>query len=296
MIKHKHNRLRPPYAWYGGKQWLGRIIYRYMPPHTRFVDLFTGSAAILFAKPPSPIEIINDLDSGVVTFFRVLRDPTKLTELRRLLTLTPYSREEFRHCSKHWEDFPTDVLRAWAWYVAVRQARNGEFGASWSREKECSSRGIPKNVGRWLSSIDRLPEIHARLQGVQIENLDFRRIIHRLDHPETWFYADPPYVWGTRSSGGYSHEMTDRDHVDLVGLLLDLKGMCLLSGYKTPLYEPLEENGWLREEFETVCFASPLLVQRDDEGSGMTKPKRVECLWLSPNLQSALNEARLKAA
>jgi hypothetical protein len=55
MIAYRHDRLRPPYAWFGGKQWLGKIIYRYIPPHKRFVDLFTGSAAILCAKPPSPI-------------------------------------------------------------------------------------------------------------------------------------------------------------------------------------------------------------------------------------------------
>lgn len=294
MIEHKHTVLRPPISWFGGKQWLGRIIYRYTPPHTRFVDLFTGSAAILFAKPPSPIEVINDLDSGIVTFYRVLRDPMKLHELQRLLTLTPDSREEFRYCSKHWEEFPTDVLRAWAWYVAIRQARSGVFGSNWATGTEYSSRGIAKTVSRWLSSIERLPEIHARLQGVQIENLDFRRLIQRLDHPETWFYADPPYVWNTRSRGTYSHEMTDEDHIDLVGLFLNLKGMCLLSGYKTPLYEPLEENGWLREEFETFCYVSPILVPTDD--GHLTKPKRVECLWLSPNLQRALREAPLKAA
>lgn len=296
MIEHKHVGLRPPVSWFGGKQWLGRIIHRYTPPHTRFVDLFTGSAAILFAKPPSPIEIINDLDSGVVNFYRVLRDPAKLAELQRLLSLTPYSREEFRHCSKHWETYSDDVLRAWAWYVAIRQARSGVFSTSWAREKDHSRQGIARKVSRWLSSIERLPEIHARLQGIQIENLDFRRIIQSFDHPEAWFYADPPYVWDTRSSGGYSHEMTDGDHVDLVGLLLNLKGMCLLSGYKTPLYEPLEESGWLREEFETVCYvSSPILVPTDD-GFRSTRPKRVECLWLSPNLQRALNEARLKAA
>lgn len=295
MIENKHDRLRPPYAWFGGKQWLGRVIYRYIPPHKRFVDLFTGSAAILCAKPPSPIEIINDLDSGIVNFYRVLRDPVKLPDLLHLLSLTLWSREEHRHCTKHWKDYSDDVQRAWAWYVAVKQTWNGSFGSGWARQKNRVSRGMAKNVSDWLSSIELLPEIHTRLQRVQIENLDFRRVIPIFDYPDTWFYADPTYVHSTRGRGRYAHEMTDGDHVDLVGLLLDLKGTCLLSGYKTSIYEPLEESGWLREEFQTVCYASSLLVPTGD-GSKMKRPERVECLWLSPNLQKALREARSKAA
>jgi len=50
---------------------------------------------MLFAKPPSPVEVYNDLDSGLVNFFRVLRDPDKFEEFHRKVSLTPYAREEF---------------------------------------------------------------------------------------------------------------------------------------------------------------------------------------------------------
>ena len=74
--------LRPPFAWFGGKHWLAKRIHRYMPLHQRYVDLFAGSASILFAKPRSPVEVINDLDSGVVNFYRVLRNPVKFRSFK----------------------------------------------------------------------------------------------------------------------------------------------------------------------------------------------------------------------
>jgi DNA adenine methylase len=275
--------LRPPFAWFGGKQCLARRIHRYMPSHKRYVDLFAGSACILFAKPRVPIEVINDLDSGVVNFCRVLRDPEKYPELQRLASLTPYSREEFCDCKKRWNSYSDDVQRAWAWFVAARQARNGLYGMSWSRETADHRRGISMNVSRWLSGIDSLSEVHKRLQGVQVENQDFRKILPKFDSPQTWFYADPPYVLSTRSDTRYHEDMFDEDHVDLVGLLLNLEGMVLLSGYKRSIYEPLESNGWKREEFETVCYSSS--VARYGQ-----RPSRTECLWLSPNLQKALEQ------
>lgn len=281
--------LRPPFSWFGGKQWLTRIIHRYTPPHSCFIDLFAGSACILLAKPRTPIEVINDLDSGVVNFYRVLRDSEKFPELQRLVSLTPYSREEFNHCKKFWEDYADDVQRAWAWFVSARQARNGLYGGSWSRETADHRRGIAMNVSRWLSGIDALPEVHKRLQGVQIENQDFRKILNKFDSAQTWFYADPPYVQSTRSDTRYHEDMNDSDHLDLGGLLLDLKGMCLLSGYETSIYEPLEISGWKREEFKTVCYTSPIPRSEPGEESNQ-RPPRKECLWLSPNLQKALEQ------
>jgi DNA adenine methylase len=289
MIAIKKHKPSSPLHYFGGKGWLSRKIHRYMPPHKAYVELFAGSAKILFTKPPSPVEVINDLDSGLVNFFRVLRHPIKYLELQKLAALTPYSREEFTYCKKHWEEHTDDVLRAWAWYVAARQARCGLFGSSWSCETKPAGGRIAKNVGGWLSSIEHLPEFHQRLSRVQVENQDFRNIIPKFDSPDTWFYADPPYVQGTRSSGEYTHEMTDNDHVDLVNLLLNLKGTCLLSGYPHPIYEPLEMMGWRREEFKVFCYAAKV-IKSAGEGVKGTRPTRTECLWLNPNLQKVLEE------
>lgn len=65
--------------------------------------------------------------------------------------------------------------------------------------------------------------------------------------------------------------MSNDDHKRLASQILSLQGMCVLSGYQTPLYEPLEQAGWKRIEIET--FAS----------TSKNRAMRVECLWISPN-------------
>src|SRR3954471_23822281 len=96
------HRLRSPITWFGGKGMLARKIAPLFPPHHCYVEPFCGGASCLFAKPPSPVEVINDLDSDIVTFFRVLRDPQKFEAFYRLAALTPYSREEYCRHRANW--------------------------------------------------------------------------------------------------------------------------------------------------------------------------------------------------
>jgi len=50
----------------------------------------------------------------------------------------------------------------------------------------------------------------------------------------------------TRREGGYDCELTEDDHRELVGILLELKAKVILSGYAHPIYEPLMQAGWER--------------------------------------------------
>jgi DNA adenine methylase len=84
--------MRPPTQYLGSKGRLGPWIASLLPPHRTYVEPFAGSAAVLFAKPPSPTEVINDRDGDLVCLFRVLRD--RGPELARALQLTPYARAE----------------------------------------------------------------------------------------------------------------------------------------------------------------------------------------------------------
>lgn len=87
-----------PFAWYGGKEALAPRLVSLLPKHDVYCEVFGGSGALLFAKAPSRLEIFNDLDSGVVNFFRVLRNAEQFQELVRALKLTPYAREEYYQC------------------------------------------------------------------------------------------------------------------------------------------------------------------------------------------------------
>jgi DNA adenine methylase len=226
-----------------------------------------------------------------VNFWRVLRDPEQFEQLHRLITLTPYSRQEFKECDATWDQSDDAVERARRWYVMVRQAFSahdvGSLGWSYCRSED--ARGMSKSVSKWLTNLELLPAIHARWMRVQIENDDFRAILERYDTPATLFYLDPPYVPATRKRGGYRHELTLGDHEDLVRYLLRLQGMAILSGYAHPVYDALEDAGWTRLDIPTTCKATGRTRATGLLGDGAlkhsAKHQRIESVWISPTAQ-----------
>jgi len=278
--------IRSPVRWLGGKTFM---LKRLLPiftkyPHKRYVEPFGGAATVLLAKPPVEIEVYNDLDDGLVNFFKVVADERTFDRFRRKVSLLPYARSLWEECRDTWNDQTDPVERAVRWFVVMRQTFGGVFAKSWGSAVTTSARGMVSTCSAWLRSVELLPELHARLQRVQIERLDFRRCIERYDGPETLFYCDPPYITGLRRGGRYREEMSDDDHRDLVELLLTIEGHAVLSGYPNEIYRPLEEAGWERFEFDVVCRAAAKTRVSGLLGEGcMTgKQRRIEAIWCSP--------------
>lgn len=275
-------RLRSPIVWFGGKSAMVPKLKPLLPPpqsYKIYVEVFGGGANLLFAKESVGIEVYNDLDSGLVTFFRVLRDPKKFTKFYHYAINTPYSREEFKFCRDSWPECKDEALKAYRWFVKNRMSFAG-LGRSWGRTVTSSTRGMAEAPASWMSILELLPVIHHRLRGVQIEQKDFRAILTEYDTPETFFYCDPPYVLETRRDGKYTHEMTLEDHQDLVQILLQLKGKAILSGYAHPVHQPLEAAGWERRDFETTCTTTGRT--RGSRHLTREQLKRIESVWVSP--------------
>jgi DNA adenine methylase len=272
-------RLRSPVVWFGGKGNMVAKLLPLFPEHKIYVEPFGGGASLLFAKEPSAVEVYNDLDDGLVTLFRVLRDPDKFGRFYHYAINTPYSRSEWKEC-RNWQDYPDDVVRAWRWFILIRQSFAG-LRHSWGRSVTTSHRGMAETASSWLSALEMIPEIHRRLMRVQIEQKDFRAILKEYDTPETLFYCDPPYVLETRKDGRYIHEMTEDDHRELVEILLGLQGKVIFSGYVHPVYDALVEAGWERKDFQIFCaVAGHTRTGKKIPGEAM---KRVESVWMSPS-------------
>ena len=90
----KVEKLRSPIRRFGGKTHLLGKLLPHICKHHVYTESFGGGAALLFAKAPSPVEVLNDLDGGIVNLFKVLSDPFLFEEFYRLVCLTPYSREQ----------------------------------------------------------------------------------------------------------------------------------------------------------------------------------------------------------
>lgn len=268
--------MKPPIPYYGAKGRLAPWIASLLPPHRLYVEPFCGSAAVLFAKPPSQYEVINDIDNNVITFFRMLRERPE--ELVRACQLTPYARTEYR--AARLDEDVDDLERARRVFVRATQAFNGD-GLSAGRSGSWSSGARPGDsyVPRVRARADRLYEVAGRLRGVLIEYKDALDLIPAYDGPDAAFYVDPPYLRSTRSSlhlgdrrrSDYRHDMPDEDdHRVLAKVLTGLDGAVLLSGYDSELYRELYAGWWQ---------ASVAVTRPTTNRAGGTASSAVEVVW-----------------
>lgn len=82
-------------SYFGGKSRLVKTLLPLIPPHTGYIEVFSGAAWLLFAKPEedSKSEIINDINSELVTLYRVVQN--HLDEFVRYLRWILMARDQF---------------------------------------------------------------------------------------------------------------------------------------------------------------------------------------------------------
>lgn len=237
--------LRPPFAYPGGKSRLVQAILPKLPYRHGYIEPFGGSGIILLNRRPSKLEVFNDRYSGVVAFYRCLRDEDKLWKLCDKIEHTIHSREDFIWCKKTWyEDTISDVERAFRWYYMITYSFSS-LGRNYGRSIKGGS-----GIGKLRNKIRLLPIIHERLKQVQIENQDWRECIRDYDSSKNVFYVDPPYI--DANTGIYPEKMTRNDHRDLLDIIFNSKGFFAVSGYSNPLYE---NKDW-DDRFEWKSFVS----------------------------------------
>jgi DNA adenine methylase len=278
--------LKSPLTIMGGKTYMLKYLIPLIPKHKTYVEVFAGSAQLFFAKDPSLIEVVNDVHGNMINFYKVLRSEKRFKKLVKLCNLTPHSREQFYKCRSSLSE-GSSVIRAWKFFTVVRQCFSGRISSpSWGRSVTECTNGRANAVDQYLKAIERLPEAHSRMQDAQIENQDFRKIIKAYDRKSTFFYLDPPYIMDTRHGNDkYNHEMSDKDHKDLISLLLDLKGKALISGYNHRIYSKLEKAGWNKQEFIKISYAAASTKQSGLLGKGSkVLQARTEVIWYNYSL------------
>jgi DNA adenine methylase len=263
-------KLRSPARYPGGKSYMVRHILPLLPAHHTFVETHGGSAAVLLNKPPSPVEVYNDIDGDLTNLFRVVRDHGEA--FRRALSLTPYSEAEFdRVMAEDHHEQADPVERARRLFVKLRMSMGGA-GKSFAYTLHRVRRGMADVVSGYLSSIDEhLPAVIERLRTVQILNRPAEEVIPKWDGPDTVTYMDPPYAHESRQTTDlYRFEMSDEDHVRLAEVAHACKGKVLVSGYDCPLYRKLYGD-WRAVRVEMANHAA----------GGKTKRRMTEVVWLN---------------
>lgn len=230
---------------YPGSKWrIAKWIINYFPDHHSYLELFFGSGAVLFNKPRSHIETVNDLDGNVVNLFKWIKnDPEKLAHE---IYFTPYARVVYEDA---FVSVPEDSLQqAVNSYICLNMGHgfrtNGEK-VGWKNDVQGRERAYA--AVDWCKLPEKILQAAERLRGVQIECRPAVELIRRFNSPKVLIYADPPYMLGTRHGKQYLCEMDDPDHEELLDALLAHKGPVLLSGYDNDLYNDRLRN-WHREE------------------------------------------------
>jgi DNA adenine methylase len=276
--------MRSPFPWFGGKATpkIQNKILSLLPKHDFYVEPFGGGGSILIAKEASKVEVYNDVNRGVVNFFRVISDIEMFSKFIARTSLLPVSRELFEEYARTWAGIHDPIEQAVRWYFVARQSFGGMFANSWGATVSSTTGGMAQTTASWKASFELLEKVHKRMQRVQIECSDWRDCLKRFSGKGWLAYCDPPYVTGARKAGGYEHELKDSDHTELIETLLDYDGSIVLSGYDHDIYKPLKSAGWEKIELSVVCMASGRTRQNGLQGEGKVKAtqKRTEIIWI----------------
>lgn len=216
-------KISPPAGYVGGKRRLaarlGELINSVS--HRAYAEPFVGMGGVFFRRDRRPpAEVINDLNGDVANLFRILQRhyPQFMDTLRFQLT----GRREFERLKLADPATLTDLERAGRFLYLQRIAFGGKVaGQTFGVDP---GRGGAFNLTR-LEPL--LADVHERLSGVVIENLDWLAFIDRYDREGTLFYLDPPYH-GSESE--YGPGLFGRDQFELMAeRLARLKGRFILS-------------------------------------------------------------------
>lgn len=218
----------PAAGYIGGKRNLASRLTRIIETidHDGYAEPFVGMGGVfLRRRERKRVEVINDVSGDVATFFRVLQEhyPYFLDMLRFRVA----SRAEFERLRAMPPERLTDLQRAARFLYLQRMSFGGKVsGRAFGVDK---TQGARFNVTK-LEPM--LADIHERLAGVVIEQLDYAAFIRRYDRAGMLFYLDPPY-WGCERD--YGQDVFGRSDFDqLADILAGIKGRFVLSINDTP--------------------------------------------------------------
>jgi DNA adenine methylase len=245
--------MNPFFCRLGNKSSIALKLIKIFPKHKIYVEPFVGSGAILFAKEPSEIEIINDLDDQVIKNFKLLKHAqTDLNKYNLRTNLQDMNKLTNRNPRK-----VTDKLLK-SLYLSCNTF---------------SSSGNGKIYGTWagISKVKNISFYKERLAKVKMYNEDYKKVINAYDSYDTFFYIDPPYE---NSDGLYKEHLMDYE--ELRNILTNIKGYFMIS---------LNDSKYLRNVFKGFVIKS-ITVNEKSQSNNLGK-KRKELIIMNYKLKAS---------
>lgn len=240
-----------------------------------FIDLCGGSGKVTLNIDKELFDnvIFNEIDKGICALFECLKDKEKTKVIMGDLERLDYSEYVFNTALQKLEDIEhLNVIDAAVYtYIVAKQ--------SWTANMERYNKS-GEYKGSYIDNIYELDGFYDDLINVEISNKDCRVLLK--EHQECIFdliYIDPPYVPDTMAHKETYGKLSwkDKDHEELVNLLLKTKAKIVLSGYDNNIYTRLVENGWTKIFLKTVHVSS--------SGTGR---KKGEFIWVNFDIHSSI--------
>ena len=253
--------------YYGGKasDKTGGWIASKLPVVKRsvYVETHAGMLGVLLSRPRVNIELVNDLDSRLANFWRVLRDDGD--NLIDMVDNTPHSREIFNESLSAIDD-GNELQRAYKYFVVISQSLFcGVGNASWAR-------WLHTEIPRPPLRAPQLVAIKKRIQSVHVDNCPAINLLERFaDNIEAVIYVDPPYA--NTYNEPYAVVRYDRD--ETFELLKAQRGQVAVSGYD----DEWDDLGWVKHT-RAKTLVPP--------GATSSTSNRLEALWCNFELTPRL--------
>lgn len=214
---------KPLVPWIGGKRKLADNILPLFPDHQCYVEPFCGAAALFFLKPPSEVEVLNDINGDLVNLYRVVKH--HLEELYKQFKWALTSRQNWEWLQSTPPQTLTDIQRAARFLYLQKLAFGGKVEG---RSFGTATTSRPKfNI---FTLEQDLADAHYRLANTTIEHLPWDKVIEKYDRPHTLFYCDPPY-WQTE---GYGVDFPWEHYERMAELARAIKGTMVISHLDHP--------------------------------------------------------------
>ena len=217
-----------------------KTILGMIPKHKIYVEPFFGGGAVFFAKGPSFLEVINDRNNLLITFY--MQCQTNFEELQRKIQGTLHSENEWRkakdiYCNPSGH---SDVEVAWAVWCVTNMSVMCTPNCGWKRDNGTDGSHVGVSMCRKRENFTK--RIEERLRYVQISCHDALDVISERDTKDTFFYLDPPYInCDQKHYKGY----TEEDFRQLLELLIGIKGRFILSNFWSDILgEYIGKMGW----------------------------------------------------
>jgi DNA adenine methylase len=206
---------------------------------------------LFFAKEPSEIEVINDINQNLINFYRVLK--YDYNALKSKIETTLHSRAVFDFAAWVYDNplYFDNVERAWAVWSLSKMGFASKLDGTFGYDRQ--SNGICKKIAGAKELFT--DDLSRRLEKTQIECTSAMKVISSRDCENAFHFVDPPYI--NSDCGHYADTFNLADFESLLELLVKVKGKFMLTMFPHAVLDEYSKlHGWHVKEVERTISAS----------------------------------------